>query len=793
MRVKIDWLRELVDLKNIKDEELINQMSLKCIEVENVDKVADGTSLVVGKILSRVKHPDSDHLSVCVVNVGDKDLQIVCGAPNVDMGQTVIVALEGATLPGGIKIKHSKIRGVESSGMICSLQELGIEKKYVPEEYQNGIYNFNEEIAPGTDALKALGLNDKVIELGLTPNRNDLLNMIGVSIDISAAFKRERKAPTYSASLKNGDKVEVKLDTDKCLSYYAMVVKNVVIKPSPEWLKSRLISFGCRSINNVVDITNYVLALYGQPLHAFDYEKLGNKIVVRMAKENEEMETLDNIKRTLNEGDILITDGKKAVALGGVMGGLDTEVTKETTSLVIEAAVFDQNSIRETSSRLGLRSEASLRYEKGIDLNRTKEALEYTAYLLETLADATCYIPCHEGIEKIEDTKIEITKDDINNYLGLNISLEEIIDIFKWLEFKVVNNPLTVYVPHRRSDISIKADLIEEIIRMYGYDKLSSTLPASAIGGYYSKVQIRRNLIRDTLIGLGLNETVTYTLVSENHNQTFTYNHQESSSNIELLMPLTSDHKVLRKGLIPSLIDVCCYNSARKMKDVNIFEIGKAYYLKNNEYNEEETLGILMTNEFSNTLWQGKLEKVDFYLIKGIAEELFNKLGLKAEYLSLEDAKDMHPRRSAKIIINNEVVGFIGEVHPAYLNEVNLKDVYVLEIKLDKILNTEKEITHFTQISKTPNMERDLALVVKEDIPASKIIDTIKKTERKLLSNVKIFDLYTGEKLASGYKSIAVKLTFTSNDPLTDEIVNQKVDKILKVLNKELEITIRTI
>lgn len=792
MRVKTNWLRELVDLSNITDENLIKEISLKNIEVESVFKMASGTNLVIGEVLSKKAHPDSDHLNICEVNVGSEILQIVCGAPNVEKGQKVMVALVGANLPHDVKIKHSKIRGVDSYGMICSLEEIGLEKKYIEEKYQNGIYVFNSDVLVGDSALKVLGLDDNVIELGLTPNRSDLLSMLGVARDVSSSLNRKMIPLDYNVTKQKGKKIDVKVETTSCNRYYAAFVDNVVVGESPEWLKAKLISFGCRSINNVVDITNYVLALFGQPLHAFDYDKLGDKIVVRDAKDGEEVKTLDDSIRKLKDGDIVITDSKNIVALGGVMGGKDTEVTKSTTRLVIEAASFDEKKVLNTSRNLNLRSESSLRFEKGVDEENTLNALNYCLYLLEKLCSAKCYEESSFiGCEK-KRKKIEITSEKINSYLGLNLKDDEIKGIFERLDFTVEGNkPFVITIPLRRRDISIQADLIEEVIRIYGYDLLPETLPLSRVKGGYSIKQKRRNKIRNILCSMGLNEVVTYSLVNEDSNKLFTYNHYDNTTNIELLMPLTVDRKVLRKGLVPSLIECASYNNARKIKDYNVFELGKAYYKQNEEYKEEEILSILMTGEYQSSLWQGKKEDVDFYIIKGIIDNLNNALDLNLTYEKEENIASMHPKRTARILFNNEIVGFVGEVHPKDANIWSLKDVYVAEIKLEKILSDTDKKQTFKQISKMPSMERDLALVMKKDIEAKQVIEVIKQTERKLLNNIEIFDLYMGDKLEDGYKQLAVKLTFSSNDALTDEIVNQKQDKILKVLKKELDISLR--
>lgn len=796
MNVKLNWLKELVDLEGLSLEEIVNTLSLYSTEVEGVSKVVSGTNLVVGKVLECVEHPDSDHLHICQVDVGGSVLQIVCGAPNVRCGLYVIVALIDAVLPGEFKIKKSKIRGVESFGMLCSLKEIGLEAKYVPEEYQNGIYYFKDEVVVGSNALECLLLDDEVIELGLTPNRGDLLSMIGVAYEVSAVFNRKLKPLAYD--LIKGefdDSVEVVNETSDCKIYYARVFKDLEIKESPLWLKSRLISFGVRPINNVVDITNYILALFGQPLHAFDYDKLGNKIVIRKAHDDEKMVTLDNVERNLTSNDIVITDGTHPVALAGVMGGLDTEITRDTKNMVLETAVFAQTPVRLTSSRLSLRSEASNRYEKGVDTNRSIEALNYASYLFKELANAKVsknISVVGEALNKYKE--IVVTKDFITSRLGIDIALEEIVDIFNRLNFevKVASDNIIVNVPSRRMDITIPADLVEEVARIYGYEKMPLTLPVDSRSGMLTNYQKRRKEIKHTLINLGLNEIVTYSLVSEEENNEFTILHNSDSEAIKLMHPISVDHSEMRKGLIPSAISYAKYCANRKIKDIASFEVGKTYYEKNGEFSEEETLSIVMSNNFSSLLWRGEVEKCDFYLIKGIIEALFKSLNIELEYRPLEkESKEMHPLRTATIYYKDILVGYVGSIHPKFAQNNDLKDVYVAEIKLDTILNEEEQTKVYKPISKVPSVERDIALVMKKDINASDIVKTIISVDKKLLSDVKIFDLYVGDKVQDDEKSLAIKLTFTSYETLTDEVINSKVNKILKELEKKYQAVLR--
>ena len=791
MKFKLNWLNELVDLSDLSTKEIVDTLSLHSIEIEGVEKVLYGTNLAVGHVLTCVDHPDSDHLHITTVDVGEEVLQIVCGAPNIKAGLYVIVALNGCELPGGFKIKKSKIRGVESNGMICSLAELGMEKKYIDEKYASGIYFFEKEVKPGANPLKELELDDEVIELGLTPNRGDLLSMLGVAYEVSAVFNRPMKPLFYELvedeALNNNDLVDVKIETDKCLLYYAKVVKDVKIKKSPDWLISRLIAFGIRPINNAVDITNYILALFGQPLHAFDYKLLGKNILVRQALENETIITLDGNKRDLLTSDIVITDGVKPVALAGVMGGANSSISDETKDIVIEAAVFDPVSIRKTFTRLDLRSESSIRYEKGVDVNRTKLALDYTCYLFKTLCEATIASgDVFAGVNQKEDKEVKITSEYISNYLGVNVSTEDVVDIMNRLQFgvEVNNEEITVKVPNRRFDISIKQDIVEEVGRIHGYEELPVTLPATALAGELTNYQRRRRNLKHVLNDLGLVEAVNYSL-RENNNE-FKYLFGENEQNVELMLPISNERKVLRRNLVPSVLENVSYAFNRKMNDVAFFEVGKVYYKDSDDkYVEKEHLSLALANTFSSTLWNGKVEKVDFYLIKGLIDQAFGELGVEFNYKKIENCENtMHPLRTASVLYKNKVVGYVGELHPKYAQTNDLKNVYVAEIDVHGILNEVQAQSIYTPVSKVPNVERDLAFVCKKDISASQLVEAIKAVDKKMITDVIIFDLYVGEKIGADEKSIACKVVLSSNETLTDEIVNAKVNKILKTLEK---------
>lgn len=810
MKVSYNWLKELVNL-NVTPKELVDKMSLHSIEVEEDYPMVNATNLVVGHVLSRVPHENSDHLSVCQVNLGDYTSQIVCGAPNVAAGQKVIVALPGAKLPG-IEIKSSVIRGVESNGMICSLAELGIENKYIPEEFAHGIYVLGEDAKPGMNALEYLGYDDHIIELGLTPNRMDLLSMLGVAYDVNAIYRQGLKP--YDAAFTEIDKstssvIDVEIATPDCFSYYARAVEDVVIKESPAFIKARLIASGIRPINNVVDITNYVLMMFGQPLHAFDREQLGTKITVRNAFEDEKTITLDNIERVLKENDIVITDNKvdggRVVCLGGVMGCSNTEVRENTKNLILESAVFRPINIRRTSSRLGLRSESSVRFERGVDLNRSLMAVNYACHLLEKYADAKIlkgYV--HKGTEFVEDKTFEITEKYIENYLGVKIPLTEINDIFKGLSFtsEIKNEKVSVKVPNRRLDISIPEDLVEEVGRIYGYSHLNETVPlTNTIGGLTAEQRIRRKT-KHLLCSMGLSEVITYSLVSPKEANEFKLLCPNDALDIKLLYPMSEERSVLRKSLIPTLASVMRYNNARKINDLAIFEIGKHFYMEDDTAKEALVLSGLINGTVSSTSWKGQNEKVDFYFVKGLVDELSKNLKVSIKYQlvtpdTLESTNTyLHPHRAALILIGDQVIGYLGELHPEYIKEHELNGGYVFEILFDELVkevirvNSEKEM-RYQPISKVPSVERDLALLISKEQPLGEIITAIKNVDKKMITNVAIFDIFADEKIGLDKQSVAFRITLEADETLTEEIISSKITKILKMLEYRFKITLR--
>ncbi len=798
MIVSYNWLKELVNLKNISKEQLTKDLSLYSVEVESSNDLVNATNLVIGHVLECVPHPDSDHLNVCQVNIGSSTSQIVCGAPNVAKNQKVIVALPGAVLPE-MTIKAAKVRGVESNGMICSLQELGIENKYVEEKYSKGIYVLDDNAECGKCPLEYLALDDYQIELGLTPNRMDLMSMLGVAQDVNAMYGTGLIDLDFSLTedeTKNiNDYLSVEVNTSDCLSYNAKYVENVIIKESPAFIKSRLIASGIRPINNVVDITNYILVLFGQPLHAFNYDKLGNKIVVRNALVDETTVTLDDQTRKLSTDDIVITDGTTVTCIAGVMGCENTEVKNDTTTIVLESAVFNPMSVRKTSSRLGLRSESSVRFERGVDINRSKTALDYACYLLTKYADANVVSgTISKGTTHIENREFEISHNYIPNYLGIELSVAKQIEIFNLLGFTTTKNSdtLTVSVPNRRLDIQIAEDLVEEAARINGYDKLNETSPKMNVASTFNNSMIIQNTVSKTLVGAGLNEVITYSLVSNELNDQFAFFKTSNDGAIKLLHPMTENNAVLRNSLIPSLINVEKYNLARKMKDIAIFEMSKTFEYVDASPCEKMHVAGLLSGEFEPSKWQGKNDVVDFYAVKGIIEMLFTKLGISVTYEQMKTTvNELHPGRSANIIYNKNVIGYISAVHPKFAQLNGINETYVFEIDLTSIFEIALTKPMFKQINKLPSIERDLSFVMPIEQQISEIINAIKSTDKQTIKSVKMFDLYIGENIGENQKSVAFKIEFVSDKQLTEDDIQSNIAKIIKSLAFRFKINLR--
>ncbi len=791
MILSTNFLKDYIDLDDDLDiHKLAEDMTKMGNEYDTEGKLINATNLVIGEIMDCVEHPDSDHLHICQVKIGEGDVrQIVCGAPNARKGLKVIVALDGAKLPGG-DIKKGVIRGQESNGMMCSLNELGLDKKFLTEADISGIAELSEDAPVGQDPIKFLGLDDGVIDFDLTANRGDLLSILGMAYEVGAIY--DKKVKDIDLSHKESDEeLKFKLDikTENCSLFLAREVKNVKIGESPKYIKERLMASGIRPINNVVDISNYVMLEVGQPLHFYDADKLNGMIEVRMAEEGEKLTTLDSQERELSNQDIVISDGTRAIGLAGVMGGFDTEITEDTKNVLVEAAVFDGVCVRKTSNKI-LRSEASNRFEKGLDPNRTYMAMERAVKLLSEIAEGEVLkgTEIYDKADK-ENKKIEITVENINNILGTNLSKEEIIECFRKLAFECTTNDNTIVVdvPTRRIDISIKEDLIEEVGRVYGVDNVEGKSMTLAVKeGTYDKTSRE---IRNRMVNLGLSETLSYVLTNAEEAPMFTSEKLDKDKEcIRILKPLTEERSCLRQTVTTALYRLYQYNKAHHAEDVNIFEIGKSFYKQGEEYFEEKKLSALMSGTYYTGL---KQEKIDFYTIKGVAEEILEYLGYGSRYSFVVDdniPSDLHPGKSASIIVDGKYMGYIGRINPNVCNE----EVYVFEINLDKLLAVKTGKMKYKEISKFPTVKKDIALLVDKDVPASDLQKTIKSAGGKLLLNSSVFDLYTGKGIDENKKSIAFTLEIgDSTKTLTDEEIAEEINKITENLAKKFNAELR--
>lgn len=785
--INLEWVSDYINISDLTPKELAKMVTESDI---NVEKVITNhiDNLVIGEVVECVNHPDSDHLHICKVNIGSEILQIVCGAPNVRVGLKAIVALVGAVLPGDFEIKKSKIRGVESNGMLCALYELGLEEKN-DETYSKGIYEGASNLKVGEDALKVLDLESTVLELDIHKHRNnDCYYHIGFAYIVSAILNRKVTLPdiSFKEITDSVDKhFSLEVATNKCSYYLAKMVKNVTIKESPSFIKKRLIAAGMRPINNVVDISNYVMLEFGQPLHFFDYDKLGAKVLVRDAKEEEEITTLDNKMRNLTNNDIVITDTINPVCIAGVMGGIDTEVTDNTKTILIESAIFDPVSIRNTAARLNLRSEASIRYGKGLNYEYTEMAIKRACHLLEKYADAQILsgIVKYDNIDK-EPKVVTFKASEVNNLLGIEISeadMEKEMDRLGFA-YTLKDQIFTVTIPNRRLDIEPNVnDIAEEIVRLYGYHNLTATLPVVSIkkGEYKGDIKYRK-YISKRLRMRGLTETKTYTLVSPDMAELFCYDKKEK---LVLPNPMSVDKSVVRTTIIPSLINVYNYNKARKVEDIFLYEISKTY---DKNYQEESKIAGLLKGNIVKSSWNGNI-KCDFYVVKGIVEDILNSLGFTNRYTFIPaKLPNLHPGVSASILLDGEMLGIIGRVHPNTLKD----EVYIFELSLNKLMRKVKPIK-FKEPAKYPSIQKDVAFLIDRSINASEIEKMIKKSSSRLLKDISVFDVYLGDNIASDKKSIAFKLTYLDDaKTLTDEEVmndfHQMIEKVTKEFNCEI-------
>lgn len=805
MRVSYKWLQEYVDIE-VSPYELADLLTLVGLAVEGMEEPGKNIEKVfTGKILKIDNHPNADKLVICQVTVGgDEDLQIVTGAPNVKEGQVIPVAVVGAKLAGGLAIKKAKLRGVESRGMLCSGGELGLDPGTMPEDQAHGIMILPPDTPIGIDVKPLIGLDDVILELELTPNRGDCMSMIGVAREVAAILNKPFKMPLSQVNTVPAaeDKVRVDIeDPELCRRYVARLIKNIKIGPSPVWMQERLRAAGVRPINNVVDVTNYVMMELGQPLHAFDYHKLRDgHIIVRRASQDEIIVSLDKAERKLDSDMLVIADPDGPVAVAGVMGGLYSEVTDETTTVLLESAFFKPASVRRTSRVLGLRSESSSRFEKGIDITGCNRAADRAAALLAEMGTAEVVdLVVDNYPEPAVDKTVLLRPDRVNELLDLQLTKTQISDLLTRLQFKTKEDEkgILVTVPGHRPDVGIEVDLIEEVSRLFGFNKVASTLPTGVItqGGrtYPQELAIR---IKNFFARSGFSEIMTYNFINL---KVFDRIGVQSDSTyrdvVALQNPLSEEQAVMRTLLFPGLLEVLERNSKRRVKDAAIFELGRVFYPREGEPLPEEvtTLAAAVTGATPGG-WNTRSTVMDFYFLKGLLDALFQYVGVeKVSYVPATELPGFHPGRTATILAGEDELGVIGELHPEVQEAYDITQrVTVLEINFDRLIKVSGNLRQYKPLPKFPGVDRDLALLVRQDIPVAEIIKAIYRAGGTILDNVQVFDIYRDNNFEPGYQSMAFALKFQAQDrTLTDEEVNKKINAITETLNREFGATLR--
>ena len=805
MKVSYQWLKEYLDI-DVEPHELAEKIARTSVDINDVYSLSDGLKkIVVGDVITCEPHPDSDHLHVCQVDVGeDEPIQIVCGAPNVAAGEKVIVALHGARIGDNVKIKRGKIRGVQSNGMLCALQELGFSDKIAPKDYDDGIYLLPADAKPGESVFPYLGMDDVIIDTDVTPNRGDMLSIYGNVNDIAAFYGLKphfkEVAVKEEASQATSDLLSAQVTDPKLAPTYKLrVVDGVTVADSPLWLQIKLWNSGVRPVNNVVDVTNYVLLKYGQPLHSYDYDQLpGHDFGVRHAQADEKFTTLDGDEQTLKESDIVVTAAGQPVALAGTMGGQGTAVSASTKTVALEAAIFDPIMVRKQARRLDLHSESSMRFERGINPATVETALDEAAELISELAGGQVTTGIVTASEKpAEDKQITLSLAKINHVLGTELSQDEVSDIFNRLAFPVDvvdDDQLTVTVPSRRWDIFVAADLYEEIARIYGYDNLPATLPVMTRnhGGLTPRQKFLR-ASRHEMEGMGLTQAISYSLTTEDKAKQFQID--PLAEPMKLAFPMSSDHVATRMSLISGLLIDVAYNVARNVNNVALYEAGRVFLPKGSERPEEqEHLAGAITGQLLANSWHKQDQPVDFFQIKGIVERYLHNLGLAGTitYRATQDRAEMHPGRTADIYVDDQLVGFVGQVHPRTAKDYKVPATYVFELNLEALLAADKVANEYHPISKYPAITRDIALLVDRNVTNADVVAVIEKRAGAFLKKVHLFDVYSGLHLPKGKKSLAYTLTYQDDhDTLIEDQVNKAFAKVTQALEDELAAEIR--
>lgn len=809
MKLSYKWLSKYLEL-DLEPKDLAEKIERTAVEVDSVTRLDYKLKkIVVGHTLEVTEHPDSDHLHICQVDVGEEEpIQIVCGAPNIAADQDVIVALHGSRIKDNVKIKRSKMRGVPSNGMICALQEIGYPDNVVPKDYADGIYVFpaDSHVKPGDSVMEALGMDDDVIDTSVTPNRGDMFSMNGNAHEIAAILDQKANFEVLKVQDEQksadtlADQIKVEIDEqDVAPVYKLMAIENVKIAPSPFWLQTTLMKAGIRPINNVVDVTNYIMLKYGQPLHAYDLDQLkGQTISVAPASENVKFTTLDDEKRDLRPEDLVITADGTPIAMAGVMGGMVTEVSDQTQNIVIEAAIFDPIKVRKTARYHNLHSEAAMRFERGIDYSSLDDALNEAASLVADFGQGKVMSGVVVGNDtKLNPESITIALARINKILGTSLTSEEVVAIFDRLGFSTeldaTKQTFKVTVPVRRWDIHIEADLLEEVARIFGYDNLPVTLPTGdpTIGQLTTEQKLMR-ASRTVMEGLGLTQAMSYGLTTIAKSQQFVKGDHEL---VKVDWPMTKDREALRMNLISGLLDDIAYNKARSVENVALYEQGRVFYGNGQAQPEEiEHIAGAITGSMQAKSWNEKEKPVTFFDVKGIVEQYLKNVAVAGEvsYVADHDRQGMHPGRTADVLLDGDVIGFIGQIHPTTAEEFKIKETYVFELNLTKIIHAEKKLQHYDVISKYPAITRDIAILVNKEVSNTEVLNVINETKQKNLIKVELFDVYEGKNLEKGMKSLAYQFTYQdTNDTLQEDAINDEFSKVIKNLEEKLNVTVR--
>ncbi|AHA04914.1 phenylalanine--tRNA ligase subunit beta [Pediococcus pentosaceus] len=809
MKLSYKWLSKYLEL-DLEPKDLAEKIERTAVEVDSVTRLDYKLKkIVVGHTLEVTEHPDSDHLHICQVDVGEEEpIQIVCGAPNIAADQDVIVALHGSRIKDNVKIKRSKMRGVPSNGMICALQEIGYPDNVVPKDYADGIYVFpaDSHVKPGDSVMEALGMDDDVIDTSVTPNRGDMFGMNGNAHEIAAILDQKANFEVLKVQDEQksadtlADQIKVEIDEqDVAPVYKLMAIENVKIAPSPFWLQTTLMKAGIRPINNVVDVTNYIMLKYGQPLHAYDLDQLkGQTISVAPAGENVKFTTLDDEKRDLRPEDLVITADGTPIAMAGVMGGMATEVSDQTQNIVIEAAIFDPIKVRKTARYHNLHSEAAMRFERGIDYSSLDDALNEAASLVADFGQGKVMSGVVVGNDtKLNPESITIALARINKILGTSLTSEEVVAIFDRLGFSTeldaTKQTFKVTVPVRRWDIHIEADLLEEVARIFGYDNLPVTLPTGdpTIGQLTTEQKLMR-ASRTVMEGLGLTQAMSYGLTTIAKSQQFVKDDHEL---VKVDWPMTKDREALRMNLISGLLDDIAYNKARSVENVALYEQGRVFYGNGQAQPEEiEHIAGAITGSMQAKSWNEKEKPVTFFDVKGIVEQYLKNVAVAGEvsYVADHDRQGMHTGRTADVLLDGDVIGFIGQIHPTTAEEFKIKETYVFELNLTKIIHAEKKLQHYDVISKYPAITRDIAILVNKEVSNTEVLNVINETKQKNLIKVELFDVYEGKNLEKGMKSLAYQFTYQdTNDTLQEDAINDEFSKVIKNLEEKLNVTVR--